>query len=79
MPSKTLILSIPEQIYTKLKEEKQKYAYSSMQEAIIDTLRDKFYFQAYKETKRGRPKKLDEIKILTRKKIFSKHGERIKI
>ena len=81
MPSEKILLSIPEPILKKLKEEKQKYAYTSIQEIIIDALRDKFYFQKGKKekTKRGRPRKLNEMKILTRKKIFSKKGEPISI
>lgn len=78
--SKRILLSIPEPILSKLNNEKQKYSYTSIQEVIIDILRDKFYFYAEKaETKRGRPKKINEEKILTRKKIFSKRGEPISI
>ena len=81
MASQKLTLSIPEPILNKLKQEKQKYAYTSIQEIIIDALRDKFYFQKGKKekTKRGRPRKLNEMKTLTRKKIFSKKGEPISI
>jgi metal-responsive CopG/Arc/MetJ family transcriptional regulator len=78
--AKKLLLSIPDQILSKLENEQKKYAYSSLQEVIVDALRDKFFFQAGKETtKRGRPKKIREAKILTRKKIFSKKGEPISI
>jgi len=79
--AKRVLLSIPDPIMGKLVNEKQKYAYSSIQEIIVDILRDKFYFQAGKKekTKRGRPKKIREEKILTRKKIFDKEGEPISV
>jgi len=80
MPSKRILLSIPEPIMKKLKHEMELYAFTSLQDVIIDALRNKFYFQLPRSTtKKGRPRKLDEMKILTRKKIFSKHGERISV
>jgi hypothetical protein len=76
--SKRLILSIPESMYDKIKQEKEKYCYFSMQEAILNILREKFYMHQQKDksaaTERGRPHKLDPMKIITRKKIFSDHG-----
>ncbi len=45
MTSKKITLSIPEPILNKLKDEKKKYAYSSIQEIIVDILRNKFYFK----------------------------------
>ena len=79
--SKKLLLSIPDQIMKKLKEQMKMYAYSTTQEVIIDVLRDKFFFYSgtYAKPKVGRPRKLREGKILTRKKIFSKKGEPISI
>jgi hypothetical protein len=78
--SKRILLSIPKPILNKLEAEKQKYAYSSIQQIIIDTLRDKFYSKVKEgKTTRGRPKKIREEKILTRKKIFDKKGEPISI
>tara|TARA_Y100000310_G_scaffold321461_1_gene379123 strand:+ start:511 stop:753 length:243 start_codon:yes stop_codon:yes gene_type:complete len=79
--SNRILLSVPDPILKKLEAEMEKYAYSSLQEVIVDALRDKFYFQAGKKekTKRGRPKKIREEKILTRKKIFSKKGEPIRV
>ena len=78
MASEKLILTIPEQIFKKVKEEKEKFSYSSVQQVIIDILRDK-YLKEMKKEKRGRPKKLDEMKILTRKKIFGEDGEIVKL
>ena len=79
--AKKVLLSIPDPILSKLENEQKKYAYSSLQEVIVDALRDKFYFQSgsRQTTKRGRPKKIREAKILTRKKIFSKKGEPISV
>lgn len=78
--AKKLLLSVPDQILRKLESEKEKYAYSSIQEVILEALRDKLFIEAepQKET-RGRPKKIREEKIITRKKIFGKKGEPISI
>lgn len=78
--AKRILLSVPEQILKKLESEKEKYAYSSIQEVILEMLRDKLFIEAKPEKEtRGRPKKIREEKILTRKKIFSKKGEPISI
>ncbi len=78
--AKRILLSVPDQILTKLEAEKEKYAYSSIQEVILEALRDRLFIEAERivET-RGRPKKIREEKILARKKIFSKKGEPITI
>lgn len=78
--AKKVLLSVPDQILKKLEAEKEKYAYSSIQEVILEVLRDKLFVadEPEKET-RGRPKKIREEKILTRKKIFGKKGEPISI
>ena len=68
------------QILKKLEVEKQKYAYSSIQEVILEALRDQLFVEEAPEVEtRGRPKKIREEKILTRKKIFGKKGEPISI
>jgi len=76
--SKKLILTIPRRIYEQLKKERQLYSYVSNQQLIIDILRDR-YLKALKKSKRGRPKKIDVSKIITREKIFDKDGEKIEI
>ena len=78
--AKRILLSVPEPILHKLEAEKQKYSYTSIQEVILEMLRDKLFIEGepVRET-RGRPKKIREEKILTRKKIFSKKGEPISI
>ena len=78
--AKRILLSVPDQILKKLEAEKEKYAYTSIQEVILELLRDKLFIQAEPEKEtRGRPKKISEEKILTRKKIFSKKGEPISL
>ncbi len=49
MASRKITLSVPEQILSKLNDEKKKYAYSSIQEIIIDILRNKLYFKNEKK------------------------------
>tara|TARA_Y100000310_G_scaffold153608_1_gene153018 strand:+ start:4579 stop:4818 length:240 start_codon:yes stop_codon:yes gene_type:complete len=78
--AKKLLLSIPEPFLKKLNQEKQKYAYTSMQEIIIQILREKYFYKIDSaKPKVGRPRKLREEKIISRKKIFSKRGEPINI
>lgn len=73
--AKKLLLSFPDKILKRLKAEKEKYAYSSIQKVILEALRDKLFLEAEPEKEtRGRPKKIREEKIITRKKIFSKKG-----
>jgi hypothetical protein len=64
-----------------LKKEKEKYIYDSVQELILEVLRDKFvrYRKTGTPTKRGRPKKTNDLDFLKRKKIFSKEGVAIDI
>jgi len=78
--AKRILLSVPDQILNKLEAEKEKYAYSSIQEVILEALRDRLFIEAERAVEtRGRPKKMREEKILTRKKIFSKKEELISI
>lgn len=80
MASKKIILSVPENIMKKLKYEKVAYSYNSIQEIILEALREKYFRQKEKSAEtRGRPRKLDEARILTAKKIFSKKGVKIDV
>ncbi len=88
MASKPLFLSIPEPILQKLKEEKHKYSYSSVQELIITLLRNKYLLPPQspttnplkpKKSHAGRPKKLDEGYIMSRKRIFNPKGVKINV
>ena len=80
MSSTKITLSIPNEMLKKLKQYKENYSYSSIQEGINSILRDKFYFSTTSSgAKKGRPRKLREGQILSRKKIFSKKGDAIPI
>lgn len=73
--SHRITLRLPEPIYNKLRAQLKLYAYTSVQEVIIDALREK-YFRQSRVTggKRGRPRKINEFRIMARKKIFGKRG-----
>lgn len=84
--SKRINLSIPQQILEKLNEEKEKLAYTSHQEIILQVLREHYFKPKLSFTtvpiqkknqkeKRGRPPKLDPLKIIGAKRIFSKKGK----
>ncbi len=81
MARKRVILSIPEEMLRILENEKKKYIYDSVQELILEALRDKYvrYREKNIPTKRGRPKKTTDLDFLKRKKIFSKKGIAIDI
>ena len=67
-------LTLPESLVRKLEQEKELYSYFSLQEIIVDTLRNRFLRSAgtSKGSKRGRPKEEDPALIMTRSRIFSK-------
>ena len=71
--TKRLLLSVPDSMYKKLQTEMELYSYSSLQEIILGAIREKFYIRPSRATgaKRGRPRKIDPLNILGRKKIFS--------
>ena len=79
MTSKAIKLSIPEPILKKLKTEKKTFAYSSVQEIIIETLREKYFRTVLGKRSPGRPPKLREGKIITRRKIFDKRGAKLDV
>ncbi len=74
MASKNIMLAVPEQIFKILKNEKENLGYSSVQELILEALREKYFKNKKEKESRGRPKKIDETEILSRKRIFSKRG-----
>ena len=58
-----------------LEKEREKYIYNSVQELILEAIREKYVRNANKRpTKKGRPRKIVPEKILTRKKIFVRKG-----
>ena len=76
MVSKKIIVSMPEAMYDKLQVEKKKLAYVSVQEIILELLRDK-YFKP--KSRRGRPKKVDEDIILGKRRVFSREGVKVDV
>ena len=74
-----IILTIPTRMFKILEKEREKYIYDSVQELVLEAIRDKFVRYRKKEggSKRGRPKKASDLGFLKRKKIFSKTGEPI--
>jgi hypothetical protein len=74
MPQK-ILLSLPDAMVKRLREEKRKFAYDSVQEIIKETLREKFFknadAMANGKTKRGRPKKkINLYKVGSARKVF---------
>ncbi|NQV08277.1 hypothetical protein HQ529_00325 [Candidatus Woesearchaeota archaeon] len=74
MRSKKILLTIPEPILKELLKERDKYAYSSIQEVIMNLLRDNLIKRKLGKNPVGRPRKLDEVKVSQRKKLFDKNG-----
>lgn len=72
MPSKQIILTLPEKIFNKLKKEKQDYGYLSVQEIILEVLRKEFFKNKSEKETRGRPEKFDVVKFVTSKKPMFK-------
>lgn len=76
---KHIKLTIPERMFQILEKERKKYIYDSVQELILEAIRDKFVRYRKKEPgkKRGRPRKGSDLDFLKRKKIFDEQGEAI--
>lgn len=82
--SKTFRLTIPEALYKKIEEEKNKNAYINIQEVITQKLREQYYQKtdnklqtttSKKKSNAGRPKQPSWESIMHRKKpIFGKSG-----
>jgi len=61
-------LTLPMPIYNKLKEEKNRFSYQSIQSIILEALRERYYKKKTEgKSRRGRPPELDLVKIATRK------------
>ena len=77
---KRVLLSIPDRMLKKLEAKKEKYDYVSVQDVILQMLREKMFLEDSKKETRGRPKKFDEVAFLTKKgKIWDKNGVKISI
>ena len=73
--ARKILLTVPDKMYNKLKNEVESYSYSSIQEVVLDAVREKYFrrSQSVSSVKPGRPKEvsgLDRLKVLGRKRIF---------
>lgn len=79
MGGKHINLRIPMPIYEYLKNEQTVYAYSSVQQVILDALREHcFLHSAKKEDKkdgRGRPKEARLNVLASKERLFSRKGK----
>jgi len=66
--SERIILTIPKKLFNKLREEKNRFSYQSIQSIILEALRERYYKKKTEgKSRRGRPPELDLVKIATRK------------
>jgi len=66
--SERIILTIPKKLFQKLKEEKNRFSYQSIQSIILEALRERYYKKKTEgKSRRGRPPELDLVKIASRK------------
>ena len=72
MKKKRVLLTLSEKILKELKKEKEDFGYNSIQEVILDILREKLFKNKTEKETRGRPKKFDAVKFLTSKKPMFK-------
>ena len=79
MQGKKIILTLSEPVSKRLESEKKKFGYSTIQEIINETLRDKFFRESVAGVKRGRPRKIDGVDIVGRDKIFSRKGVPVEV
>ncbi len=79
MEGKKIILTLSGPVFEKLGAEKKKFGYSTIQEIINEVLRDKFFRESAPGVKKGRPRKIDGVDIVSRKKIFSKKGVPVEV
>ena len=67
--SEKIILTIPIKLLKKLKEEKNRFAYQSIQSIILEALRERYYKKKTEgKSIRGRPLELDLLKAAIRKR-----------
>lgn len=78
---KQIKLTMSDELFKKIEKEMRTFGYGSVQEVMNEVLRDKFFrIRVTGKSKAGRPRKLDETKLITRhSKIFSKKGKPIEV
>lgn len=71
--TKKVLLSLPDAMYRKLQQQLKLFSYTSVQEVILNAIREKYFKQNHTPTgnKRGRPKEQNLAMVMTRKKIFA--------
>ncbi|MBU1136296.1 MAG: hypothetical protein KJ559_02195 [Nanoarchaeota archaeon] len=69
MALKKIMLSIPEQMFKKLVQEKKRFAYPTFQAIILEALRKRYYFDKSGKSKKGRPRDFDIVKAASRKTL----------
>ncbi|MEK6825460.1 MAG: hypothetical protein AABY00_01605 [Nanoarchaeota archaeon] len=80
--SQKITLTLPDPLLKHLQREQHTFSYFSLQEIIIETLRERFMRTAPQNAlgkKRGRPQEFDEMSMLSRKHVFSKKGKDIEL
>ncbi|MBS3080810.1 hypothetical protein J4221_05035 [Candidatus Pacearchaeota archaeon] len=66
--SEKIILTIPKKLFNRLKEEKNRFSYQSVQSIILEALRERYYKKKTEgKSRRGRPPELDLFKAASRK------------
>lgn len=63
-------LTVPEKMLQKLKQEKENFSYPSVQMIILEALRDRYFKTPKTGEKRGRPRKLDLMRVGSAKRVF---------
>jgi hypothetical protein len=78
---KSIKLTMSDDLFKRIHKEKTMFGYMHIQEVINEILRDRLLRRSAKnKTKAGRPRKMDETKLITRHdKIFSNKGVPIQI
>ncbi len=67
--TEAITVRIPIKLLNKLKEEKNRFAYQSIQSIILETLRERYYKKKTEgKSIRGRPLELDLLKAAIRKR-----------
>jgi len=81
METKKVMLTMSGALFKKIEKEMRIFGYGSVQEVMNEVLRDKFFrTRVAGKSKAGRPRKLDETKLITRHgRIFSRKGKAIEV
>lgn len=70
-----LVISLPPKLAKRLERYRENYSYNTLEEVIIDILRERLLVK--EAGSKGRPRRLREEELLTRTRVFSKNGSPI--